>query len=183
MIIKRDLIYVTGFMAGGKSTIGSILANTIDYSFMDIDKHIEKITGEKITDIFAGRGETYFREYEREILSEFSKAHRYVISLGGGTITHIENFSIIKSTGVLIYLKAGVEHIYKRLRFKSDRPILKSKEGIWLRDDQLKTRIIELLEVREPFYLKSDLIVETDNKPIGNTIDEIIRKLKPLINL
>ncbi len=170
-------------MAGGKSTIGSILANMIDYSFLDIDKHIKKITGKKITDIFAERGETYFRKYENEVLSEFSKAHRYVISLGGGTITHIENFSMIKSTGVLIYLKAGVEQIYKRLRFKSDRPILKSKEGIWLRDEALKIKIIELLEAREPFYLKSDLIVETDNKTIGNTVDEIIRKLKPIINL
>lgn len=181
--IKKDLIYFTGFMAGGKSTIGRIVANTLGYAYTDIDKEIENRLGKKVTEIFAEFGEVYFRELEAQVLSDVSKQPQHVISLGGGTIMNPKNLEIIKSGGVLLYLKSSLENIYKRLRYKTDRPVFMDKDGKWLRDAELKNKIKILMEIREPFYQQSDLTIVTDNKPVGVTVDEIIKKIKPLIEL
>ncbi|MDI6803473.1 MAG: shikimate kinase [Bacteroidota bacterium] len=181
--IKKDLIYFTGFMAGGKSTIGLIVANTLGYAYTDIDKEIETRSGKKVTEIFAELGESYFRELETQVLSEISKLPRHVISLGGGTIINPKNLKIIKSNGLLLYLKSGSENIFKRLRYKTDRPVFMDKDRKWLRDSELKDKIKMLMETREPFYQQSDLTFLTDNKPVGVTVDEIIKRIKPLIEL
>ncbi len=181
--IKTDLIYFTGFMAGGKSTIGRIVANTLGYAYTDIDKEIETRSGKNVTEIFKELGEAYFRELETQVLSEISKQPRHVISLGGGTIINPKNLEIIKSKGLLLYLKSGMENIYRRLRYKTDRPIFMDKDGRWLRDSELKEKIKILMEIREPFYQQSDLTFATDNKPVGVTVDEIIKKIKPLIKI
>ena len=60
--MKKKLIYLTGFMASGKSTIGPILANTIGWNFFDLDKVIEKEEEKSIRKIFVEKGEKYFRE-------------------------------------------------------------------------------------------------------------------------
>jgi shikimate kinase len=182
-IKKRKLFYFTGFMSGGKSTIGPIVANSIDYNFVDIDKEIERTTGKTVNEIFSNLGEEFFRKIERDILKELSEKEKYVISLGGGTVTDPENLKIIKSSGLLIYLKADLEYIFKRLRFKSDRPALRSKEGQWLRDNDLKVKIGELFRAREPIYKLADLTFETDKTSIGKTVDAIVKKIKPLMIL
>ena len=181
--VKRNLIYFTGFMAGGKSTIGPIVANSIDYSFLDLDKEIEKSAGKTVNEIFSDLGEEFFRKIEKELLVETSKLDKYVISLGGGTIVDTENLKIVKSSGLLIYLKAEIEYIYRRLRYKSDRPVFKNKDGRWLRDEELKSRIGELFKVREPIYASADLTFETDKTSVGKTVDAIVKKIKPLIEL
>ncbi len=181
--IKKDLIYFTGFMAGGKSTIGQIVANSLGYAYTDIDKEIEKRAGKKVTEIFVELGEAYFRGLETQVLSEKSKQSRHVISLGGGTIMNPINLEIIKSKGLLLYLKSDLDNIFKRLRYKTDRPVFMDKDGYWLRGSELKEKIKMLMEIREPIYQESHLIFQTDNKPVGVTVDEIIKKIKPLIEL
>lgn len=170
-------------MAGGKSTIGQIVANTLGYTYTDIDKEIEKRSGKKVTELFTEFGEGYFREIETQVLLEVSKQPHHVISLGGGTIMNPKNLEIIKSNGLLLYLKSSLENIYKRLRYKTDRPIFMDKDGKWLRDTELKSKIKMLMETREPVYSLADLTFTTDNKPVGFTVDEIIKKIKPLIEL
>ncbi len=181
--VKTDLIYFTGFMAGGKSTIGSIIANTLGYGYIDLDKEIEKRMGKKVTEIFQTQGEKYFRELEKTVLFEFAKRHRMVISLGGNTITNPDNFKLIKEKGILIYLKSDLENIFKRLRYKTDRPLLMGEDGTWLREEELKKKITELHKTREPYYESADIVVFTDNKRVGNTVDEIVKKIKPLVEL
>lgn len=180
---KKDLIYFTGFMAGGKSTIGRIVANTLGYAYTDIDKEIEKRLGKKVTEIFAEFGEVYFREFETQVLSEVSKQQHHVISLGGGTIMNPKNLEIIKSRGLLLYLKSSLENIFKRLRYKTDRPVFMDNDGKWMRDGELKDKIKVLMEIREPVYQQSNLTFVTDNKPVGVTVDEIVKKIKPLIEI
>jgi shikimate kinase len=181
--LKRNLIYFTGFMTGGKSTIGPIVANSLDYNFIDLDREIEESTGKTINEIFSDLGEECFRDVEKDLLLETSKFNKFVISLGGGTILDPDNLKIVKSSGLLIYLKADIEYIYKRLRYKSDRPIFKSKDGHWLRDEELKNRIGELFKVREPVYNMADLTFNTDKMSVGKTVDVIVEKIKPLIDL
>jgi shikimate kinase len=179
--MRKDIIYLTGFMGSGKSTIGPILANTLGYDFLDIDKMIETTANKTIMEIFASNGEGYFRELEKRIVQEICSTHGCVISLGGGTVTKSDNLNVIKTSGVLIYLKADPQEIFHRLKFKADRPLLKGGEGTRLEDGELLRRIAKLMEEREAFYAHADIIVNTAGKKIGHTVDEIVKRIRTLI--
>ena len=175
---KRFIIFLTGFMGSGKSTIGPILANTIGYSFVDLDLFIEQKEKRKIGDIFKEEGEKAFRQMERAFLKEVAGNPRSVISLGGGTITDQDSLNLVKESGILVYLKADPEYIYKRLRTKSDRPMLRTADGDLMDAEQLQLRIDELLTKRKDYYEQAHVIIHTDDKKIGNTIDELVRMLR-----
>ncbi|MBI4549238.1 MAG: shikimate kinase [Ignavibacteriae bacterium] len=178
---KKNLIYLTGFMGSGKSTIAPLLANTLGYDYLDIDTEIQRITGKTISDIFSELGEEYFRQVERQVLYDVSRRNMYVISLGGGTVANQNNVNIIKASGVLVYLKTEPEEIFHRMRFKTDRPLLKTPEGNPLSDEELRVRIQHLITAREPFYSQADVTIVADDRRIGVTVDEIVRHIKHLI--
>lgn len=173
--MKKKLVYLTGFMAAGKSTIGPILANTIGWNFSDIDKVIEQNEQMKITEIFRIKGEDYFRQIERDTLKQLSGLQNFIIALGGGTIAANENLEIIKTSGRLIYLKSSPEAAYKRLRFKRDRPALLFEGEEEPSKQQFVERINDLLNKRKKFYQQADYIIDTDNMPVGKTVDKIAR--------
>lgn len=175
--MKKDLIFLTGFMASGKSTVGPILANTIGWEFLDLDKVIEQKVNKKIVDIFKDEGEFYFRELESETLKELTKLSRHVISLGGGTIESEENLSQIKENGILIYLETSPEAAYRRLRFKRDRPALLFDNNEPTKEEFLN-RINTILNRRLKYYNQADLKMNTDNKPIGITVDKLVKILR-----
>lgn len=177
----KDIIYLNGFMASGKSTIGPILANTLGWSFFDLDRVIEDELGKKVVEIFRDEGEKFFREKESETLRKLSQLHNVVISLGGGTSVHNNNLEIIAATGKIIYLKASPEALYKRLRYKRDRPMFNAEQDAENRD-HLKNKIVQLLRQRTPFYEKADLIINTDNYPLGLTVDKIAKLITKEIN-
>lgn len=177
---QQHLIYLTGFMGSGKSTIAPILANTLGYSCFDIDSEIQHLAGKQVSEIFSELGEEYFRSLEHALLLEVSAREACVISLGGGTIANGNNLQVVKSSGILIYLKIAPEFIFHRLKHKTDRPMLKSGDGTLLGEAELRSRIDALLTQREPFYAQADLTVTTDNRNIGRTVDEIVRGVQLL---
>jgi len=164
-------------MGSGKSTVGPILANTIGFKFIDLDVLIENKVEKKIGEIFATEGEKKFRAIERETLREILPCDSTVISLGGGTVTNAETLALIKKHGVVVYLQSDINHIYQRLRTKSDRPMLRDENGNLLDGNDLLRKIETLLNARVPYYEKADIIVSTDDKKIGNTIDELAKKI------
>lgn len=176
--MNKKIIYLTGFMASGKSTIGPILANTLGWNFYDLDKLIEDAAGKSIRKIFEENGEDYFREFETEILKKNSELINYIIALGGGTIANQINFEIIKLTGYLIYLESSPEETYKRLRFKRDRPALLFDGD----DEPTKAEFLEkinfLLKKRISYYNQADLKINTDNCQVGRTVDKLSHIIK-----
>ncbi len=173
--MKGNVIYLAGFMGAGKSTIGPILANTLGWNFYDLDREIEKIERKKVREIFETMGEDYFRKVEREILLKVSAEQKVIISLGGGTMASEENLDFLKKTGRTFYLKASRESIYRRLKYKRDRPALHMNGGFPETREELMELINKLLNEREKFYLLSDHIILTDNIPVGKTVDTIAR--------
>ncbi len=169
-------------MGSGKSTVGPILANTIGYQFLDLDQLIEKKEGKKIGEIFAAEGEQKFRSSERAMLREIMTFSSTVVSLGGGTVANQETLDLIKKNGLLIYLKSDPDHIFKRLRTKSDRPMLRDDDGNLLDGEDLKKKIESLLGKRSHFYEQADIIISTDDKKIGFTIDELAKKLSTYVD-
>ena len=178
--MRKRLIYLAGFMGSGKSTVGPILANTLGFEFIDIDKMIEEKTEQPVVQIFDSVGEAGFRGIERAALQEISGLDGYVVSLGGGTIANDENFRLVQNTGIVVYLHLPPEEILHRVRHKQDRPMLKDVSGNPLPQNELAERIEQLLKSREQFYGRADIIISTDKKKIGATVDEIVRKLNAI---
>ncbi len=170
-------------MASGKSTIGQILANTIGWSFYDLDLMIEKREGKKIREIFEVEGETYFRKLEAKVLRELFELKNSIIALGGGTITYPDNLKLIKDAGFLIYLESSPEETYKRLRFKRDRPMMLFNGSEEPTHEQYINRITELLNSRKKFYDQADIKFNTDNIKIGRSVDKLASIIKKELNI
>lgn len=178
---NTDLIYLTGFMASGKSTIGPILANTLGFEFADLDRLVEALHGKSVKRIFMEDGEAFFRDAERQLLTEISTRHRYVISLGGGTLTDPGNFALIRASGLLVYLHTSPEELIKRLRHKADRPVLTDTQGDRLSPERLRARVLELYRQRSPLYDQAHIRVPTDGQSVGITVDSVVKKLKMFV--
>lgn len=179
----RSLVYLTGFMGSGKTTIGPILANTLGFRFMDIDRWIEEKAGKNVNEIFREVGEEGFRRLEHEALQVASMMKEGVISLGGGTLANEENFRLIHAQGIIVYLQMSSREASRRMRNKGDRPLLQDAKGNRLEEHDLAQRIDELMKRREEFYKRADVIVTTEQKRVGATVDEIVRQLRPFMHL
>ncbi len=178
---RRHLIFLTGFMGSGKSTIGPILANTLGYDFADVDRLIEQKANARVVQIFERDGEEEFRRLEREALEAITARDHCVVSLGGGTIANESNFSLIRESGIIIYLRLEPDQIYQRVHHRPDRPLLWDGAGNLLSADQLQERIKQLLNDRERYYDQADIIVPSDRRRVGVTVDEIVRRLRGFV--
>lgn len=175
---NRHLIFLTGFMGSGKSTIGPILANTLGFDFVDVDRLIEEKANARVVQIFEREGEQRFRELEHQVLHDVTTREKCVVSLGGGTIANDENFSLIRNSGIIVYLRLEPDEIYQRVHHRPDRPLLWDGSGNLLSADQLQERIRQLLTDRERYYNQADVIVPSDRRRVGVTVDEIVRRLR-----
>jgi shikimate kinase len=176
------VIYLTGFMTSGKSTVGPILANVLGLDFYDLDEEIVKREGMSIVDIFEQKGESYFRKVETRLLKEISNNDDAIISLGGGTITIDENLKFMKENGFIVYLKVDSETLYRRLKNKTDRPLFKDLVLNENGKEEFIKRINNLLDKRSSYYEQADLTIECDSRPVGLTVDRIAQSIQRKIN-
>ncbi|HHE31311.1 MAG TPA: shikimate kinase [Chlorobaculum parvum] len=174
----HTLIFLTGFSGSGKSTIGPLLANSLGFEFIDLDREIENAAGKSINRIFTEDGETAFRELELRTLERIGNQKELVVSLGGGVLANNRCFELIRHTGTLVYMKSSPEMLSLRLQHKTDRPLLKGPNGEKLSREQIQERISDILKKREPRYMKADMVIATDSKKIGSTVEEMTRKIE-----
>ena len=167
------LIFLTGFMGSGKTTAGRLLAEGLHYDFVDLDELIEEYEGKAVTEIFAEKGEEYFRKTEARVLDGLLNRTNLVVALGGGTACFHDNMQKMKSSGITVYLKVSPGIIARRLDHGTARPLVAGKTG-----DELKNHIRRLLAGREGWYRQSDLIFDADNYGPRQLIDRIIPFLK-----
>ncbi|MGD0035995.1 MAG: shikimate kinase [Bacteroidota bacterium] len=179
---KKSLIFLTGFMGSGKSTIGPILANTLGFEYLDVDKHIEQKMNKRVAEIFSSEGEQVFRALERDTLLEMTERNHCVISLGGGTIANEENCRLVLQKGILIYLKLSPEEIIERVQRRSDRPMLKDEHGNQLSPPELKNRVLDLMNRREQFYARANVVINADKMRVGATVDTIMKNIYFMIS-
>jgi len=166
-------IALIGLMGSGKSTIGALLAQKLNLNFIDIDTEIEKKEKITISEIFAQKGEPFFRELESETIKEFSAKTSQIISTGGGAVQNIENLEFLKQNCTLIYLKTSPELLFERIKDDTSRPLLQNQQN----ENPLEI-LKELLKKRQENYQKADIIIDTDNKTTIEILDEIIKNVK-----
>lgn len=128
-------------MCSGKSTVGHILASSLDYTFLDIDQEIEKRQNMSIEEIFSKRGEAFFRAFEIEVLKDISTP-KHIISTGGGLGANQEAMNFMKSKGFVAFLDIDFDNFYERCKHLDNRPLLKKPL------EELK----KLYESRIPIY-------------------------------
>jgi len=160
-------IYLVGFMGTGKTTVGKELAKRKNWSFVDLDDLIELRERMTIVEIFAQKGEPYFRRREKEILKEVAKEKNFVVACGGGIVLDEENVKIMYETGIPICLVATSEVILKRTEGFSYRPLLNTANP--------KERIEELLQKRAPFYARIEKKIDTSNLTVEEVVEQILK--------
>ena len=108
--MNKSSIILIGMMGSGKTTVGKILANKINFKFIDSDDLIEKQEDKSINDIFLLKGENYFRELEKNLISKF-KYKSFVLATGGGLPVFNDNFDKLINIGTIVYLKTSFKEL------------------------------------------------------------------------
>lgn len=155
-------LYLVGFMASGKTTIGRALAQELGWPFIDIDTEIEAREGRAIAQIFLD-GETRFREVETEVIRQFANRCAAVIALGGGAFVQPANRELIESNGVTIWLDCPLETIRKRLGDDSTRPLAANRNSLE-----------RLFAERRSFYARANYRVDADTADSSEIIKRVL---------
>lgn len=171
-------IYLTGFMGCGKSTVGPGLAEHLGYEFIDLDDAIEGAAGESIRRIFSDHGEDEFRRLESLMLRAASRAARVVIALGGGAVISEDNLYFTVTNGTLVYLSVDPAVLVRRIKdMAEERPLLLGDNGRALDDAALARRVEKMIETRQPFYSRADVVVEVGDRNVEETVNATIEAL------
>ncbi len=160
-------------MGSGKSSTGRKVASSLHWNFADTDKIVEEQEGASVPDLFKQRGEDYFREAEARALRTVSGRSRTVVACGGGTPCSADNMDLMRSTGVIVYLKLPVAALVSRLqKSKTNRPLLQGISG-----EGMTSRVQELMESRSGWYEQADLIIDG----LTESVEEIASRIADLV--
>jgi shikimate kinase len=158
-------IVLVGFMGTGKTKVARALSESLDMEYISTDDLIEKKEEMRIPDIFAKKGEGYFRKIEKEVVSVVSNMEKVVIDTGGGVVIDAENVRLLKEKGIIICLWAEPEVILDRTKKYTHRPLLAVSDPL--------AKIKALLESRKRFYERADHHVHTSSMPFTEAVREI----------
>lgn len=166
-------LYLIGFMASGKTSIGKKIAKKLDYKFIDLDDYLEEKYNKTIPDIFKQDGEDKFREMEKDTLHDTFKMKKVIIACGGGTPCFFDNIEQINKNGFSIYLNRTVDYlVYKLMHAKTIRPLVQNKT-----EDELKQYIKNTLKHREQYYKKATKTIKIKDK----SKDDVAKLIKKII--
>ena len=168
LVIVRKNLVLLGMMAVGKSTIGKIVAKKQNLKFIDTDLNIEKKRSMKISEIFKGKGEKFFRLLEEKEVLESLKKSECVIALGGGAFMKKTVRDKILKYSVSIWLDTNLRTLNKRVKWNKKRPLLDLDEE----DNQIK--INKLHAVRKNIYKLANYRINCDNLSKKNIANKII---------
>ena len=163
-------IFLIGPMGSGKSTIGKVLSERLEYDFYDTDKLVEKAVGKKIKEIFEQNGEQYFRLKESEELDKTRKLKNVVIATGGGIIENEKNRLFLKDEKKVIFLDSSLERQYDRTKESQKRPLLNNGDSMKI--------LKNLYQKRLSFYQEvSKLKISMDNLTERKIFEKILNFL------
>lgn len=163
-------LVLIGFMGTGKSTIALCLSKELGMPVVEMDKQIVQKEQMEIAEIFATRGETYFRDLETALLQELQKEEHVIISCGGGTPLRECNVVEMKKSGPVFLLEAHPKTIWERVKGNKERPLLNENMNIEYIENLMAER-------KEKYLAAADYVIKTDEK----TEDEICQEILKII--
>jgi shikimate kinase len=163
-------IVLVGLMGAGKTTVGRRLATRLNLPFSDADVEIETAAGMPISDIFAIYGEPAFRDGERRVIARLLEEGPRVLATGGGAFMNPETRARIAASGVSVWLKVDHETLMRRVRRRSNRPLLANPdpEGTMRR----------LIAERYPIYAEANVTVESHDMPHDRVVAQVVKALE-----
>ena len=151
-------IVLCGMMGSGKTTIGIKIAEITGRRWYDTDGVIADKYG-KISDIFEYYGEAHFRKLETEIIRDLVQKDNLILSTGGGLVLKPENNMMLKKNGKIVFLRASLDTLAKRLKVDGTRPLLQTST------ESIRDRLATLMRERSPIYESvADMVVDVDEK-------------------
>jgi shikimate kinase len=164
-------VVLVGMMGAGKTAVGRRLAQRLDLAFRDADAEIEAAAQKTIPEIFETDGEAFFRDKERRVIARLlDEDHGLVLATGGGAFMSEETRRTIRERGVSIWLRADPDVLMRRVRRKSNRPLLKTADP--------EATLRALLAAREPIYGEADVIVHSREVAHDIVLDEVLAGLE-----
>jgi shikimate kinase len=162
-------IVLLGYRAVGKSTLGKLVAGRLDWPYRDIDRGIEEVIGQSITDYYQVHGEDPYRAIESQVVETMCRQDRCVIAFGAGSVMRPVNRRHARHDSLVFYLEASPELLWERVQndpaSASTRPALGSG-GF--------SEVVEVLEQRAPVYREcADVVLDATASP-DDLADQVI---------
>lgn len=146
-------VYLVGMPGSGKSSVGRALAPLLSLPFVDLDEEVEQQAGRSVAEIFERGGEGMFRLAESRALAAVAAGGRAVVACGGGIVLDPSNRALLTSSGVVVYLEAGLEVLRARVGDGAGRPLLRSEGDRRAEPEpEPESALKALLVDREPLY-------------------------------
>ena len=121
--MRADKLYLVGFMGAGKTTVAAALGTRIGWRSEDIDERIEARERRSVAAIFVQEGEAYFRQVERDVLSNLLPLRHAIIATGGGTFSDPGNRAVMLSDGAVAWLDLPLSRVIERIPPDGRRPL------------------------------------------------------------
>jgi len=168
--LNTRTIALIGLPGVGKSSIGRRLASALELPFRDADEEVERAAGRSISEIFAERGETEFRDGERRVIARLLDEPPHVLATGGGAFMNAQTRELIREKAVSVWLRADIQVLARRVARKNHRPLLKDRDPF--------EALTALAEVRHPVYAQADITIDSVESPHALAVRAILNALE-----
>jgi shikimate kinase len=167
--VSVDKIYLVGFMGSGKSSVSRALSKRLDWRPIDIDWLIEARERRSVSDIFATKGEAYFRALERAVLLDHLNERHVVVATGGGTFVDPENRELINRDGLSVWLDVPLRTLIERVPADGRRPLAQDRPAFE-----------RLYHARADAYRHARLRVQAGRRSVHDLVDEVVGAMKEM---
>lgn len=172
MIKNNKIILLVGLMGSGKTSVGKRLAQKLDLPFVDGDREIEKAAGLALVDVLKCFGVEEYRAGEMRVMKRLLQGAPCVLASGGGSFVAEPTRKLAKLNALTVWLKADVDVLYARTAGRKRRPFL--MDG----DSRLKEKLETYIKEEYPFYSEADIVVETHDERVENTVSRVIEAIE-----
>lgn len=163
-------LFLVGMMGAGKTTIGRGLARVLGREFVDLDHELEARCGVRVPVIFEIEGETGFRRREAQTLQECTQRRDIVLATGGGAILADQSRSLLRERGLVVYLRATLDELFRRTSRDRNRPLLATPDP--------RSTLRQLMTVRDPLYCEAaHLIIDTGSCSVNTVVKHVLSRL------
>ena len=160
--MTTDKIYLVGFMGAGKTTVARALGRVLGWRVEDLDERIEMRERRTIAGIFAQHGEPYFRQLERQALTELLPERHIIVATGGGTFAEADNRALMLADGCVAWLDAPLERVIERLPADGRRPLSADR-----------TQLTQLYARRQLAYAHAHVRIDATG-PVAEVVERML---------
>lgn len=163
-------VALVGLMGVGKTSVGRRLAQALHMPFRDADEEIEAAAGRSVSEIFSEFGEEEFRAGERRVIARLLREEPHVLATGGGAFINPETRRLLKSSAIVIWLKADLDVLVRRTSRRDTRPLLRTGDP--------RQVLSRLMEERNAYYAEAHISVDTGDSPHQAAVDAVLQAIR-----